>query len=176
MSQQQTWTAPVTGGLHSIKCYVCVNGILVFESIALNMVLHWCKIIPNLFYERAPHFYGRQCSPSTTLARVHYGGVSHELSTRSANQSWSYRLYCVIPTLDCYAVPLADVGQAGEHGLLRSLHYNDVIMDAVASQIPRLAIVYSTVYSDADQRKHQSSASLAFVRGIDRWIPRTNGQ
>ena len=32
-----------------------------------------------------------------------------------------------------------------------------------------LTIVYSTVYSGADQRKHQSSASLAFVRGIHRW-------
>ena len=41
-------------------------------------------------------------------------------------------------------------------------------MDAVASQITRLTIVYKTVYSDADQRKHQSSASLAFVRGIHR--------
>ena len=36
----------------------------------------------------------------------------------------------------------------------------------MASQITSLAIVYSTVYSGADQRKHQSSASLAFVRGI----------
>ena len=42
-------------------------------------------------------------------------------------------------------------------------HYNDVIMGAIASQITSLTIVYSTVYSDADQRKHQSSASLAFV-------------
>ena len=39
-------------------------------------------------------------------------------------------------------------------------------MGAIASQITSLTIVYSTVYSDADQRKHQSSASLAFVRGI----------
>ena len=48
----------------------------------------------------------------------------------------------------------------------------------MASQITSLTVVYSTVYSDADQRKHQSSASLAFVRGIhrDRWIPRTKGQ
>ena len=46
------------------------------------------------------------------------------------------------------------------------LHYNDVIMGAIASQITSLTIVYSTVYSDADQRKHQSSASLAFVWGI----------
>ena len=46
-------------------------------------------------------------------------------------------------------------------------HYGDVIM--IASQITSLTIVYSTVYSaDADQRKHQSSASLAFVRGIHR--------
>ena len=45
-------------------------------------------------------------------------------------------------------------------------HYNDVIMGAIASQIISLTIEYSTVYSDADQRKHQSSVSLAFVWGI----------
>ena len=39
-------------------------------------------------------------------------------------------------------------------------------MGTMASQISTLAIVYSTVYSGADQRKNQSSASLAFVRGI----------
>ena len=49
-----------------------------------------------------------------------------------------------------------------------TIHYGDVIMDAIASQIISLTIVYSIVYSDADQRKHQSSASLAFVRGIHR--------
>ena len=41
-------------------------------------------------------------------------------------------------------------------------------MSAIASQITSLTIVYSTVYSDTDQIKHQSSASLAFVRGIHR--------
>ena len=45
-------------------------------------------------------------------------------------------------------------------------HYNDVTMSAIASQITNLTIVYSTVYSD--QRKQQSSASLAFARGIHR--------
>ena len=48
------------------------------------------------------------------------------------------------------------------------LHYSDVIMGVIASQITSLTIVCSTVYSDADQRKHQSSASLAFVQGIHR--------
>ena len=37
-------------------------------------------------------------------------------------------------------------------------------MSAMGTQITSLTIVYSTVYSDADQRKHQSFASLAFVR------------
>ena len=41
---------------------------------------------------------------------------------------------------------------------------------AMASQITSLTIVYSTIYSDADQRKHQSSAWLAFVRGIHRYL------
>ena len=42
-------------------------------------------------------------------------------------------------------------------------------MGAMASQIISLAVVCWTVYSGADQRKHQSSASLTFVRGIHRW-------
>ena len=41
-------------------------------------------------------------------------------------------------------------------------------MSAIASEITSLRFVYSTVYSGADQRKHESSASLAFVRGIHR--------
>ena len=47
-------------------------------------------------------------------------------------------------------------------------HYSDVLMGTMAFQITSIMIVYSTVYSGADQRKHQSSASLAFVRGIHR--------
>ena len=42
-------------------------------------------------------------------------------------------------------------------------------MSAMASQITGVPIVCSTVSSGADQRKHQSSASLAFLRGIHRW-------
>ena len=42
-------------------------------------------------------------------------------------------------------------------------------MSSMASQITSLTIVYSNVYSGTDQRKHQSTASLAFVRGIHQW-------
>ena len=50
-----------------------------------------------------------------------------------------------------------------------TVHYCDVIIGAMASQIASLTIVHSTVYSGVYQRKHQSSASLAFVWGIHRW-------
>ena len=50
------------------------------------------------------------------------------------------------------------------HFVFSVFHYSD----AIASQITSLTIVYSTVYSDADEKKHQSSASLALVRVIHR--------
>ena len=71
------------------------------------------------------------------------------------------------------SVSLCDVA----FGLLRSWflrcpssQYSDVIMSTMASQITSLSIVYSTVYSGTDQRKHQSSASLAIVLGIHGWL------
>ena len=50
------------------------------------------------------------------------------------------------------------------------LHYSDVIMSAMALPITGITIVYRTVCSCADQRKHQSSASLDFVGWIHRWL------
>ena len=53
--------------------------------------------------------------------------------------------------------------------ILAEIHYVDVIISAIASQMTGVTIVYRTVCSGVNQRKHQSSASLAFVRGILRW-------
>ena len=66
-------------------------------------------------------------------------------------------------------------------------HYDDVIMGAIASQITSLTIVYSTVYSGADQSKHLSLSLSLNIKAPrhwplcgeftgDRWIPRANGQ
>ena len=57
-------------------------------------------------------------------------------------------------------------------------NYSDVTMSAMTSQIIGVLTVYSTGCSGADQRKHQNSASLAFVGEFtgERWIPRTKGQ
>ena len=49
-------------------------------------------------------------------------------------------------------------------------HYSDVIMSTMASQVTSFTIVYWTIYLGIYQRKHQSPASLAFVRGIHRWL------
>ena len=58
-------------------------------------------------------------------------------------------------------------GNWPSHGIiLTNFHYGDVVMGTVASQITCLTIVYSTIYSGVDKRKHQSSASLAFLWGI----------
>ena len=87
-------------------------------------------------------------------------------------------------TYEYHGVLLRKTGNSGKHvsvnlvpgvegnDLLMALtitHYSDVIMRAMASQITSVSMICSTVCSDADQRKHQSSASLAFVRGIHRW-------
>ena len=42
-------------------------------------------------------------------------------------------------------------------------------MSAMASGITDVSVVCSPICSREDQRKHQSSASLAFIRGIHRW-------
>ena len=58
-------------------------------------------------------------------------------------------------------------------------HYSDVIMGAMASQITSLTIVYLTVYSGADQRKHHKAPRHWPLCGEftgDQWIPRTNGK
>ena len=55
-------------------------------------------------------------------------------------------------------------------------HYNAVMMDSMASQITSITIVYSAVYSGADQRKHQSTSKLRVTGLCPRWIPRRNGQ
>ena len=53
---------------------------------------------------------------------------------------------------------------------IKMYNYSGGIMSAIESQINSLTIVYTTVYPGADHRKHQSSASLAFVQGIHRWL------
>ena len=61
-----------------------------------------------------------------------------------------------------------DGSQAG-YVYFGNTHYSDVIINTMESHITSLTSVYLTVYKGADHRKHESSASLAFVREIHHW-------
>ena len=103
---------------------------------------------------------------------IRYGGriSGVMLSHRGENRvflivTWGTHCYrCDEPYwLKRYYMHACEIGRV-------AFHYNDVIMGALASQIIIPTIVYSTVYAGADQRKHQCSASLAFVRVIHLWL------
>ena len=100
---------------------------------------------------------------------------------------WNQEVNCCVVQIRCgHQMPLATrpadsrrrmnsgkwvQGQSSMYNSLRPrrIHCDDVIMSEIASQITSLTIVYPTVLSGADQSKHQSSASLAFVWEIHRW-------
>ena len=67
------------------------------------------------------------------------------------------------------ALTFSRMNSSSPQSIHYSIHYRNIIMGAMASQITSLTIVYSTIHSSSDQTKHQSSAPLAFVRGIHRW-------
>ena len=93
--------------------------------------------------------------------------IAHEVIVR--NFSWinaSSASWCKIDPRGLYGVKKG----AGIDITRRSiLHYSDVIMSAMASQITGASIDYSTICSGTDHRKHQSPASLACVRRIHQW-------
>ena len=108
---------------------------------------------------------------------IHTAGI---LSHRASNAEWSKTdpfltqvAMILLFTPTCWWIVVVDnLNIYALDVLLRGpiyKHYNDVIMRTMASQLTGVSIVCSTVGSGADQRKHQSSASLVFVWGIHRW-------
>ena len=112
--------------------------------------------IPDIDCHRMMHMCFSQVTVTPSLIQI----ITYRLFGISANfesqhnsfhiKKWIWKLSTKCRSLGC------------------RFHYNDIIMGAMVSQITNLTVVYSTVYSGADQRNHQSSASLAFVRGIYR--------
>ena len=93
---------------------------------------------------------------------------------KSIQQLWSYKVYkkwgCLMemPRWANHAITHLRTKMVSWDLRWSQSHYDDVTMSGMASQITSLRIVYSTVYPGPDQRKHQSPASLAFVREIHR--------
>ena len=124
-----------------------------------SQVLTICQVVPWKQPRRIWVKVSHECRTWNTV--IHVVLIWHGMITYADAPSVKDKSHCIRGCAISYCV-----------------HYTDVIMTTMASQITSLTVVYSTVYSDADQRKHQSSASLAFVWAIhrDRWIPRTKGQ
>ena len=81
-----------------------------------------------------------------------------------------FLLFCLMQNLiRCMSKLIANVLVSSTLITGHCLHYSDVIMSSMASQITGVLSVCSTVCSGEDQRKHQSSASLTSVGGTDRW-------
>ena len=91
---------------------------------------------------------------------------SYELHTIRINFIWTSREFCMKFTWNTNVLLTKFIRLIFHTNFI--CHYDDVIMTMLASQITSLPVVCSIVYSDVNQRKHQSSASLAFVREIHR--------
>ena len=102
--------------------------------------------------QKVDHYTCQRKLLTTALVTIFETGPRHNVNSLFVKTSWIvYWLFC---------------WWNKEIGIY---HYSNVIMGAMASQISSLTIVYSSVYSAAGQRKHQSSASLAFARRFHRW-------
>ena len=149
--------------------WCCILG-----SVQLNVLsTHLCFIsrTRTYIYRRSNHKYIKSSHFWLFVRRIH---LSLHKGQDFGNRFHFLTSSCTLRPLQSHVSVIAQM-----HCLHYSdVHYDDVRMGAIASQITSLTIVNSTVYSNADQRKHQSSASLAFVWGIHRdwWIPRTKGQ
>ena len=132
---------------------------------------------------------GKPNAPKVYCRTAHIFCLMHSFASKKSRQGYEFDTSCghrraVSRTMHWFSilVPLNETFKISYHATMKSKifwcegsgyvdrpnYYNGVIMSAMASQITSLTIVYSTVYSGADRRKHQSSASLAFMRGIHR--------
>ena len=114
--------------------------------------LHWtCNVLPIIIW----------CSTGPVV------NISFVPISACRNKRWRWRHNSCAPGSCDLTMP--SLNMLPLKAMMKwAFHYGDVKMGTMASQITSLALVYSTVYSGTDQRKHQSSASLAFVRGIHR--------
>ena len=117
------------------------------------------EFILRLVYFVFPYILGCHKNDTTHQRAVIQRAVSDSLGVTKRVGRWY--------TLGCFTA--ADQQSNWVFLQVYILHYNDVIRGAMASQITSLTSVHSTVYSRRRSKKHQSSALLAFVRGIHRW-------
>ena len=136
------------------------------ESYSINILKVW--ILQHFINTGSTEYFVQLRMGSWVIS---FNPEKYVQDRQQLDEIWKIAMRLYNQTYDCWWA-------VTQHLTVIGYHYIDVIMTTIASQITSLTFAYSIVYSEADQRKHQSSASLAFVRGIHRyrWIPRTKGQ
>ena len=123
-----------------------------------------CVTVSKIYASYAKFVAISEASNTSTARRIF-----HRISIASKTlflKRFQGRTYLSVPIMSALILFIISLCSSIT-SVFEGKHYSDVIMSTVASQITSLTIVCSTV-SGADQRKHQSSASLAFVWGIHR--------
>ena len=160
-------------------CFVCTETIwiLYFKTISAHVEL-WSRSYLRVVFGARRSIYPIKPIQLITSSHTHLWGQDYSL-TRTATDYYGLQHVLILGSTRNKLLlrHLVSTGLAGilPHTCIAptthatgTRHYSDIIKSTVASQITSLSIVYSTVYSDADQRNHLSSASLAFVQGIHR--------
>ena len=114
----------------------------------------WPKLVYDHIRANPSHFLKAICT---------YINVERYMGSHRAIKQTRYHLPCNVWRMSIPSI------HTWYKQVIQLTYYRDVIMSAMASHITGASIVYSTVCSGADQRKHQSFASLVFVRGIHWW-------
>ena len=152
----------LSGRQRKLKCYLTCLSRSFGDSFPTSISCSSTFLLKR--FTRKPFFVCVCHGRSTTRHNInhkHYGGKQRRWVCQ-----WS-SIYFMFNILDV-SMLLNYIHENIPDARIWLNHYTDVIMGPIASQITSLTIVYSTVYSDAVQREHPSSASLAFVRGIHR--------
>ena len=129
-------------GQHCIHFHICEVNVTIYFRVRQNTSTYTTSSSRALSHTRADS----RLAPSQWETSLQSNAVSHWLGTNLESA-----LHTILSAIIVW------------------LHYDDVIMSMMASRITSLMMIYSSVYLGADQRKHQSSASLAFEWGIHWW-------
>ena len=122
----------------------------------INLRLYQLNILKTPFWFRFGHFH-------ISFRKCVFFVINHRKNiSKFVFENLSFEI------VDAYQSVLGTCFATVAMNKSRTFHYDDVIMTMLESQITSLTVVYSIVYSGVHQRKHQSSASLAFVREIHR--------
>ena len=154
------------------------------DTVDNQRLLDWRKSLVNilflvlqLFVTNHVHhkfFYVRKFLVLTRTRTLNCLFSKITLNIYMMNSRWIHRrqlcVYLLVTDWNAHSSRRSDTFPRLNASLSRGhqINHNDAIMGTMTSQINSLTIVYSAVYSGADQRKCQSFASLAFLRGFHR--------